>query len=75
MKCAVEMSSGAIIYIPLLIKIGSAFQNLMGEGGEEINRHTDNMKIAQAYYHFFKIRKAGYKRNRLDFSQINSVKT
>jgi hypothetical protein len=30
MKYAVEMGSGAMIYIPSFIKIGSAIQNLMG---------------------------------------------
>jgi hypothetical protein len=30
MKYAVEMSSGAMIYIPSFIKIGSAIQKLIG---------------------------------------------
>jgi hypothetical protein len=30
MKYAVEMSSGVMIYIPSFIKIGSAFQKLIG---------------------------------------------
>jgi hypothetical protein len=34
MKYAVEMGSGAKIYIPSSIKIGSAIQKLMG-GGED----------------------------------------
>jgi hypothetical protein len=38
------MGSGAIIYIPRLIKIGSGIQNLIGE--REIHRHTDSMEIA-----------------------------
>jgi hypothetical protein len=33
MKCAVEMGSGAVIYIPSFIKIGSAIQKLLGGGG------------------------------------------
>jgi hypothetical protein len=44
MKYAVEMGSGAMIYIQNLIKIGSAIQELMGEGGP-IHRDTDNMVI------------------------------
>jgi hypothetical protein len=39
MKCAVEMGSGAMIYIPNFIKIGSAFKSLYGG-------HTDtNSKV------------------------------
>jgi hypothetical protein len=33
MKYAVEMGSGAMIYIPSFIKIGSSIQMLMGGGG------------------------------------------
>jgi hypothetical protein len=40
MQYAAEMGSGAIIYIPSFIKIGSAIQKLMGEG------YTDSVKIA-----------------------------
>jgi hypothetical protein len=32
MKYAVEMGSGAMIYISSFIKVGSAIQNLMGGG-------------------------------------------
>jgi hypothetical protein len=32
MEYIVEMGSGAIIYIPSFIKIGSAIKKLMGEG-------------------------------------------
>jgi hypothetical protein len=41
MKYIVEMGSGAMIYIPSLIKSGSAIQKLMGR-----YRDTDNMVIA-----------------------------
>jgi hypothetical protein len=41
MKYAVEMGSGAMIYIPSFIKIGSGIQTLIGG----INRHTDSMEI------------------------------
>jgi hypothetical protein len=42
MKYAVEMGSGAIIYIPSFIKIGSGIQKVMWS----IHRHTDSMEIA-----------------------------
>jgi hypothetical protein len=41
MKYAVEMGSGAMIYIPSFIKIGSGIQKLMVEGG-----YTDRKEIA-----------------------------
>jgi hypothetical protein len=40
MKYAIEMGSGAMIYIPSFIKIGSGIQKMMGGG------YTDNMVIA-----------------------------
>jgi hypothetical protein len=42
MKYAVEMGSGAVIYIPSFIHIGSGIQKLMGG---RIHRHKDNMEI------------------------------
>jgi hypothetical protein len=42
MKYAVEMGSGAMIYIPNFIKVGSGIQKLIGG----IYRHTDSMEIA-----------------------------
>jgi hypothetical protein len=42
MKYAVEMGSGAMIYIPSFIKIGSGIQKLM----RGIHRHIDRMEIA-----------------------------
>jgi hypothetical protein len=39
---AVEMRSGAMIYIPRFIKIGSGVQKLIGR----IHRHTDRMLIS-----------------------------
>jgi hypothetical protein len=48
MKWALEMSSGAMIYIPGLIKFGSGIQMLiMG-----MHMHTGNIEIAQAYFIF-----------------------
>jgi hypothetical protein len=41
MKYAVEMGSGAMIYIPSFIKVGSGIQKLIG-----VYRHTDNTEIA-----------------------------
>jgi hypothetical protein len=38
MKYAVEMDSGAMIYIPSVIEIGSGIQKLMGGGGSQIHR-------------------------------------
>jgi hypothetical protein len=42
MKYAVEMGSGAMIFISNIIKIGSAIRKLMWG----IHRHTDSMAIA-----------------------------
>jgi hypothetical protein len=42
MKYTVEMGSGAMIYIPSFIKIGSGIQKFI----EGIHRHTDGMEIA-----------------------------
>jgi hypothetical protein len=41
MKYVVEMGSGAMMYIPSFIKIGSAIQRFLGG----IHRHTDSMVI------------------------------
>jgi hypothetical protein len=42
MRYTVEMGSGAMIYIPSVIKIDPDIQKLMGG----IHRHTDSMEIA-----------------------------
>jgi hypothetical protein len=57
---AVQMGSGAMIYIPSFIKTGSGIQKLM-EGGGGIHRETDTgtMVTSKAYFYFFKIRKVG----------------
>jgi hypothetical protein len=44
MKYAVEMGSGAMIYIRSLIKTGAAIQMLTG--GDPQHRHTDRKEIA-----------------------------
>jgi hypothetical protein len=41
MRYAVEMASGAVIYIPSFVKIGSGIQKLIGK----IQRHTESMVI------------------------------
>jgi hypothetical protein len=41
MKYAVEMGSGAMIYIPSFIQTGSGIQKLV----RLIDRHTDSMEI------------------------------
>jgi hypothetical protein len=46
MKYAVEMSSGAIIYIPSFVKIGSGIRKLIGGG------YTDSMVIAYTHFSF-----------------------
>jgi hypothetical protein len=45
MKYAFEMGSGAIIYIPLFIKIGSGIQNLIGEDAYT-HRYTQKMVMS-----------------------------
>jgi hypothetical protein len=44
MKYAVEMASGAMIYIPSFIKIGSGIQNLI-RGGELHRQHEDRISL------------------------------
>jgi hypothetical protein len=43
MKYAIDVCSGAIIYIPSLIRIGSGIKKLTGRG--EIHRHAERMVI------------------------------
>jgi hypothetical protein len=45
MKYAVEMGSGAMIYIPSCIKIGSGIQKLTGVE-TETHKYTDSVEIA-----------------------------
>jgi hypothetical protein len=47
------MGSGAVIYVPSFIKIGSGIQKLMGGGGRYVDTHTDSKVISQAYLYFF----------------------
>jgi hypothetical protein len=43
MKYAVEMGSGAMIYIPSFMKIGSGIQKLMGVGIHRHRQHSDRI--------------------------------
>jgi putative component of toxin-antitoxin plasmid stabilization module len=43
-ELAVEMGSGAVIYVPSFMKTGSGIQKLMGGGG--IHIHTDSNAIS-----------------------------
>jgi hypothetical protein len=43
MKCAVEMGSGAIIYVPSFMNIDSGVKKEMKRG---MYRHTDSLEIA-----------------------------
>jgi hypothetical protein len=45
MKYAVDISSGAIIYVPILIKIGSAIQKLKGGGAYIDTQHGDGISL------------------------------
>jgi hypothetical protein len=59
MKYAIKMGSSAIMYIPSFIKIGSAIQNLIGDGDKWTHRqHGDRISL----FFFFKIRKARHMR-------------
>jgi hypothetical protein len=53
MKYSVEIGSGAIIYIPSFIKIGSGIQHV--RAGGIYRQHGDGMSLLS----FFKIRKLG----------------
>jgi hypothetical protein len=53
---AVDMGSGAMMYIPSFIKIGSDIQKLIEGGGGDSHTHTAWCSHKPT---FFKIRKAG----------------
>jgi hypothetical protein len=56
MKYVVEVSSGAMIYIPSFIKTGSAVQKLIAWDTEAYRQHSD-LIILLLFIFFFKIRK------------------
>jgi hypothetical protein len=59
MKYAFAMDSGAMIYIPGFIKIGSGIQKLLG-GTQRHRKHGDLISLLLFFYFlFFKIRKVG----------------
>jgi hypothetical protein len=43
-KCAVEMGSGAMIYVPSFMKIGPGIQKLKGGGGTR-RQHGDRISV------------------------------
>jgi hypothetical protein len=45
MKYAVEMGSGAIIYIPSFIKIGRCFKKLMKGNTQTHRQHGDRISL------------------------------
>jgi hypothetical protein len=45
MKYAIWMGSGAMMYIPSFVKIGSDIKKLIG-GDSQTHRHTASMEIA-----------------------------
>jgi hypothetical protein len=55
---AVEMDSGAVIYIPSFIKIGSGVQKLIGGIHRHTQTHGQQRDLISLLY-FFKIRKVG----------------
>jgi hypothetical protein len=54
MKCAVEMGSGGMIYIPSFIKTGSGIQKLVGGDSPRHRQQGDLIRLLS----FLKIRKA-----------------
>jgi hypothetical protein len=52
-----EMGSGAMVYIPSFIMIGSGIQKLLG--GIQVQTQIPSKVISQAYFHLFKIRQVG----------------
>jgi hypothetical protein len=55
MKYAVDIGSGAMIYIPSFVKIGSGIQKLMRGDTQKYRQHGDRISL----FSFFKIRKIG----------------
>jgi hypothetical protein len=45
MKYAVEIGSGAMIYIPSFIKIGSGIQKLIGRDSQTPRKHEDRISL------------------------------
>jgi hypothetical protein len=45
MKYAVDMGSGAMIYVPLFTKIGSGIRKLIGEDSQTHRQHGDPISL------------------------------
>jgi hypothetical protein len=54
MKYAVEMGSGAMIYTPNFIKIGSAIQKLIDGGTQTHRLYGDHICLLLFYFFFSK---------------------
>jgi hypothetical protein len=54
MKYAVELGSGAMIYVPSFIKIGSGVQKLIGWWGGDPHTHTQTATGSHFYFIFIK---------------------
>jgi hypothetical protein len=52
------MGSGAVIYLPSFLKIGSGVQKLIGGSGTQTDTHGQQRDLISLLY-FFKIRKVG----------------
>jgi hypothetical protein len=63
MKHAAEMGSGAMIYIPSFIKIGSGTQKLIGEESQAHRQHGDLISLLL----FFQITQSRLKCHRAKF--------
>jgi hypothetical protein len=60
MKYAVEVGSGAMIYIPSFIKIGSVIQKFILVGGDTQTHRQHSILIRLLLFiYFLKIRKVG----------------
>jgi hypothetical protein len=55
------MGSGAMIYVPSFIKIGSGIPKLIGGEDTQTHPHKQQRDLISLLYFFFKIRKVGYK--------------
>jgi hypothetical protein len=51
MKYAVELGSGAMMYIPSFIKIGSGIRKLMGKGDSQTDgEHGDRISLLSFFF-------------------------
>jgi hypothetical protein len=60
MMYAVELDSGAMIYVPNFIKVGSGIQKLLRCDTRADRRHTySKVIVSDPFFHFFRIREVG----------------